>query len=204
MPIGKVTASSSANDFRPMALLSFISRALKKIAHTQVQECLNAKNLLDALQTVFGLSSSTEDALLRLTHDLRSGIDKRCLMLVLPFDFSKAFVTISASKLLRKLKKLGFFRTVLLWIKSYSFGRKRAIMRIDGDSEWRYTNMGVPQGPVLGSLLFSLCIKHILYADYLQVSTRFDKNDLLDGINTLSNVAGALRNGRLQIISVSI
>ena len=95
------------------------------------------------------------------------------------------------TKLLHKLIRMGFSRGVVLWIKSYIIGRnKKVITKLNGDSDWLTTNLGVPRGSVLGPFLFSLYINdiqkilsdfnsnsqtssvgHLLYADDLQVYT---------------------------------
>ena len=86
---------------------------------------------------------------LRLTEDIRTGIDneKQFLTFLLLFDFSKAFDTMSPSKLLRKLILMGFSGSVVLWV----VGRKqRVVAKLNGESDWLTTNLGVPQGSVLG------------------------------------------------------
>ena len=149
-----------------------------------------------------------------MTEDIRAGIDgdKKLLTILLLFDFSKAFDTISPTKLLCKLSKIGFSRTVLLWIKSYIAGRtQRVITRSNGQSDWVSTNLGVPQGSVLGPLLFSLyindlsvvfncpqlqnsfkTINHVLYADDLQTYVRTTIDELTAGIARLSDTARAV------------
>ena len=115
--------------------------------------------------------------------------DKKQITLLLLFDFSKAFDTISPSKLLGKLRLLGFSRTALLWIKSYLQRRTQVLTSKNGvNSDSLETNLGVPQGSVLGPLLFCLyvndlqdilgltTVKHILYADDLQIYVHTTKD----------------------------
>ena len=114
----KNTAPSNVSDFRPIALFCFLSQVLKKIAHTQITEYLNNKKILEPLQAGFR-KHSTQTELIKLTEDVRMAIDRKKVTLLLLFDFSKAFDTISPTKLLSKLRQLGFSRMALLWIKSY-------------------------------------------------------------------------------------
>ena len=216
VPLKKKAIPSAASDFRPIALLSFLSKVLEKIVHEQISEHLDSKKILDPRQTGFRQHHSTQTALLRLTEDIRTGIDneKQYLTFLLLFDFSKAFDTISPSKLLRKLILMGFSRSVVLWVKSYITGRKqRVVAKLNGESDWLTTNLGVPQGSVLGPLLFSLYINdlkdilsnfngpegilsdsvtHLLYADDLQIYTQATRDNLSVGIERLSAVARAV------------
>ena len=125
MPLKKTAILSSVSHFRPIALFSFLSKVLEKIVHTQITDYLSHQQILDPLQTGFRQYNSTQTVLLKLTEDIRAGIDsdKKFLTILLLFDFSKAFDTTSPTKLLCKLSKIGFSRTVLLWIKSYIAGR---------------------------------------------------------------------------------
>ena len=116
VPLKKTAVPSSATDFRPIALLSFLSKVLEKIVHIQISDYLASNKTLDPLQTGFRKYNSTQTALLKLTEDIRAGIDsdKKLITILLLFDFSKAFDTISPTKLLRKLSKIPFSRIVLL------------------------------------------------------------------------------------------
>ena len=93
----KCAAPKSSSDFRPISILCFLSKVLQKIALDQMQEFLKREKILDPL----------------LIEDIRRGIDKKYATLLLLFDFSKAFDTISPFRLLERLRLMDFSRTVL-------------------------------------------------------------------------------------------
>ena len=75
MPLKKKSIPSAVTDFRPIALLSFLSKVLEKIVHEQISGYLNSKKILDPYQSGFRQLHSTPAALLKLTEDIRTGID---------------------------------------------------------------------------------------------------------------------------------
>ena len=205
LPLRKTATPSAVKDFRPIALLCFLSKVLEKIVHDQISMYLKQQNIQDPLQTAYRQYNSTQTALLRLTDDIRMGIDKRKMTVLLLFDFSKAFDTISPYRLLKVMQGMGFSRTALCWISTYMTGRRQRVITQGNDpSDWIYTNLGVPQGSVLGPLLFSLYIndlqlalrgegvRHIFYADDLQVYAQVGKDELENGIATLSRAASII------------
>ena len=136
-------------DFHPIALLSFLSKVLEKMVQEQISAYLCSKKILDPSQSGFRPFHSTQTTLLKLTLDIRISIDnhKQLLTILLLFDFNKAFDTISPSKLLRNQIRMGFSRGVLLWIKSYITGRnQKVVTKLNGNSDWLITNLGIPQG----------------------------------------------------------
>ena len=89
---------------------------------------------------------------------------------------------------------MGLSRSALCWIHSYLTGRKQQVLNRSDASDWTFTNLGVPQGSVLGPLLFSLYIndvqdlfrgmeiRHILYADDLQIYTQVPYDEVTNGV----------------------
>ena len=104
--MNKCAAPKSSSDFKPISILCFLSKVLEKIALDQMQEFLIKEKILDLLQAGFKKHHSTESALLKLTEDIRRGIDKKYVTLLLLSDFSKAFDTISPFRLLDRNKLL--------------------------------------------------------------------------------------------------
>ena len=94
-------------DFRPIALLCFLSKVLEKRVSDQIQGYLTVKKILNPRQVGYRQHNSTQTALLRLTDDIRSNIDNRKLTILLLFDFSKVFDTISPGRLLRVMRGMG-------------------------------------------------------------------------------------------------
>ena len=135
LPLKKSKAPSSPSNFRPIALLWFLSKVLEKIAHSQLMEHLETTKTLDPKPTGFRRFNSTQTALLKLTADIRTGMDKKLMTILLLFDFSKAFDTILPSRLLEKLWLMGFSRAALLWINFYFGGRmQRVFSKLSGKS----------------------------------------------------------------------
>ena len=125
MALKKVPVPSSPSDFRPVALLSFLSKVLEKLAHDKIVIFLNTNGLFDTFQTGFRKHHSTQSALIKLTDDIRMGIQRKKITLLLQFDFSKVFGTISPTRLLQKLQCLDFSRQLLQWVFSYLCGHSQ-------------------------------------------------------------------------------
>ena len=202
-PLSKIRKPLSPSDTRPIANLPELSKTLERIVADQIVDYLNSNNILDPRQSAYRSGFNTQSALLRICNDVRAGIDGGLITIMVLFDFSKAFDTVPHLYLLIKLKKLGFSDSVVTWFYSYLTCRSQAVIDDEGNrSEWLHTSLGVPQGSVLGPLLFLLFINdisnvlsftsHMLFADDLQIYLSCPPADILRGLELISRDVNAI------------
>lgn len=123
----------------------------------QSQSHLDANNLLEKFQSGFKSAHSTETALLRVFNDLLLNVDSGCSTVLVLLDLSAAFDSVDHQILLSRLEKyVGIRGTALKWIRSYLEDRCFSVLLGPYSSDVAPLNYGVPQGSILGPLLFSL------------------------------------------------
>ena len=161
IPIPKIPNPRDPSDFRPISLLPTLSKILEKVVAKQVLHFLYENNLMEPLQSGFKIKHGCDTALLKITDDIYSSIDASELSLMVLLDFSKAFDTVNHKLLLTKLLSMGFNNNALSWFGSYLSDRFQKVKSNDKVSDWSSLKNGVPQGYILGPLLFT-----ILAADF--------------------------------------
>jgi len=194
-------------NFRPVSNLSFISKLIEKVVAIQFTTHLKDNNLLENFQSAYKQFHSTETALLRVSNDILRSIDnKQCVALTL-LDLSAAFDTIDHSILLNILKdNLGIRDTALHWFKSYLTNRTQCVSIDNAQSEPLDLPYGVPQGSVLGPLLFCAYttklgqiiqthnLNYHIYADDTQLYLSFKVDESMHAIQKLENCILEIRS----------
>ena len=204
-PLAKVKALKLPSDTRPIAQLPEISKLLERLVHNQLQGYLEVNKLIHPRQAGFRPGHSTQTALLGVFDDIRQAIDDRMMTILVLFDFSKAFDSIPHALLLSKLKSLNISNRVLRWFFTYLTGRVQAVVDSGGSvSDWLRAASGVPQGSVLGPLLFAIFIndlpaairfaKIMIFADDTQLYLHFYPTNLLQAIENMNRDAQAVAN----------
>lgn len=150
--------------------------------------------LLDPYQFAYKKGYSTQTCLIRLLDDVRDAVDKRQVTIAVLFDLTKAFDTVSHRILIEKLDRIGFSNSALGWVHAYLDGRSHAVRNPNNNAVSSSVNTcrGVPQGSVLGPLLFILYLsnfkdylthcKYCFYADDLIIYIHCDPKEIDDHI----------------------
>lgn len=188
-PVPKKSSASTVSDFRPISILPALSKVWEVLAKDQVSEFPSCNNAMSVYQSGFRKGHSTITSLLDVTESIRSYIDGDEAAILLLLDFSKAFDTIDHATLCRKLKCLfSFSGSACNLMFSYLFGRKQCTVVGSSRSMLGHLIKGVPQGSVLGPLLFSMYINDLprsvqhsivhLFADDVQLLASGHRDDL--------------------------
>ena len=142
------------DNYRPVSLLTATSKIIEKVVHIQLTKYLNENKLLYISQYGFRGEHSTELAALELVDRIHIDLDQKKCPIGVFMDLSKAFDTLDHNILLYKLSRYGVTGIELSWFQSYVSDRKQFV-DIDGThSELLDIKTGVPQGSILGPLLF--------------------------------------------------
>ena len=178
-PIPKCSNPTAATDFRPISLLITFSKILEKIVAKQIVEYFDKNSLMDLYQSAYKKYHSTATALLQILENINKAMDSSEITILTLLDYSKAFDCANHALIIAKLKALGFHNTASSWIVSYLSNRSQQVRTSNGNSEWILLKNGVPQGSILGPLLFTVLLsdlkkvihhcKYHCYADDTQI-----------------------------------
>lgn len=187
IPIYKSKEKHYFNNYRPISLLSSISKLYEKIVYTRLYNFLNPA-FYDR-QFGFRAKRSTIQAIIELNSDIIESYENKQITMSTFLDLSKAFDTIDHEILINKLRLYGIRGVSLNWFRSYLTNRRHYVHYKDNSSPFSNMICGVPQGSVLGPLLFIIytndlpqCLKHtkcILFADDTTIYTSDSNLDQL-------------------------
>jgi hypothetical protein len=193
------------SSYRPISNLNFISKLLERVVYDRLLSHLESFPALSSFQSAYRKFHSVETALLKIQNDLLLAVDRGQLSALVLLDLSAAFDTVNHDILLHRLSlNFGIQDSALCFLRSYLTGRTQSVKIDSTVSQKVVLSTGVPQGSVLGPLLFTLYttplsyqldssnLSYHLYADDTQLYVSFRANDCNNAFAVLANTLDSL------------
>ena len=194
VPIHKGGSRTIPTNYRPIALLSVVSKVLEKIVHRRLSMFLQP--VLSCKQSGFRKQDSTEFQLTRLVQHWSTAMDRSQFVGVLFLDIKKAFDRVYLPGLIYKLQSAGVRGNALNWFRNFLLDRRQRTIIGQSVSALEYLHAGVPQGAILSPLLFTL------YMNDITASTCGDVNLFADDTSAFT-VSDSVQNLQLSLQTVA-
>ena len=156
MPIFKADDPEQFSNYRPVSVLPVLSKVLERLVYNRIVEFISKNNILYDFQFGFREKHSCDLALITLSEKIIQAIENNKYCIGVFLDLSKAFDTMDHEILLQKLYQYGFRGPSLTWIRNYLEDRGQFVIYNNAKSQTQKIKCGVPQGSILGPLLFLL------------------------------------------------
>ncbi len=210
VPLYKKGDRSQEGNYRPVSILPIVSKVFERLVHDQLYQYLCNNSLIYEFQSGFRPMFSTDTALTYLGDKIRFNMDKGLFTGVVLLDLQKAFDTVDHSILISKLRAIGADNIVIKWFSSYLCDRKQFVDIHGTYSSEEEISCGVPQGSILGPLLFTMYVNDMssavtcdlcLYADDSMLLVRGKDVKQLERIleNEMNEISKWLQENRLSL-----
>ena len=199
VPVFKAGDSDDVDNYKPISILNCRSKIIKKVVFDHFYSFLTSEDLLHRLQSGFRRKHSTETALIQLIDSIYKGMDNNLLTGAIFLDLRKAFDTVNHHILLSKFKRLNPASNTYRWLSSYISLRSQ-VVGFNGVLSKRSTiTTGVPQGSILGLLLFLIYTNDLPSITNSEVVMFADDTTIISQEDSLSSVTSVMENNLNKI-----
>ena len=200
IPIFKSSNRSNPDNYRSVSILCSLSKILESIMYSRLIDHLTSHHILIPQQFGFRKNHSPQMALVSLVNKIIEKIDSKEYVIGLFLDLSKAFDSMNHEILLNKLEHYGIRGSSLLWFKSYLHNRTQYLIVNNCKSDLIDLSTGVPQGSILGPLLFLISVNDIVNCSSLLSYVLFA--DDCNALNSDQNLIDLILSTNLELVKL--